>query len=170
MKKRKALVYGFALALAAGALYPVWQQLGVTSIYAAEKGAVRQAPSVVLNAAPLAREGRGLTSFAPVVKKVAPSVVTIHSTKTVRRTSMGSPFDDPAFRQFFGGPDEDAPSTGPRGRGGRRAPQLRPEKQQGLGSGVIISADGYILSNNHVVEGADEVRVTLRACLKNHES
>ncbi len=161
MKIRRAFFFGFVLALAVGALVPVWQRIGVTTVRAAEKSPALKAPSIVLNQAPLAKEGRGLTTFAPVVKKVAPSVVTIHSTKTVRRSSMGSPFNDPAFRRFFGEPDEDAPPASPRGRGGRRAPQLRPEKQEGLGSGVIISADGYILSNNHVVDGADEVRVSL---------
>jgi len=58
-----------------------------------------------------------------------------------------SPLNDPLWRRFFGAPDEDNQDTpAPRGRGGRRAP--REQKEEALGSGVIISADGYILSNN----------------------
>jgi serine protease Do len=88
--------------------------------------------------------------FSPVVQKALPAVVNISSTKTVKIPG-GNPsspfFNDPLFRQFFG-------------FGGQsRAPQE--EREHSLGSGVIVSQDGYILTNNHVIEGASDIRVAL---------
>ena len=83
-------------------------------------------------------------SFAPVVKQTAPTVVNIFTTKMGERRS--NPFaDDPFFGQFF----QDMPGTG------------TPEAQSALGSGVIVSPDGIVLSNYHVIEGATEIRVVL---------
>src|SRR5881275_3261967 len=91
------------------------------------------------------REGI-ITSFAPVVEKVAPSVVTVFTTQTVARGLTTFPFSDDTLRQFFGG-------QLPQGQG--------KQTLQGLGSGVIVSPDGYILTANHVVSGAEEIMIGL---------
>lgn len=88
-------------------------------------------------------------SFAPVAKRAAPAVVNIYASRKVR-VARSPLFDDPFFRQFFGDPR--------RGGDGGAAPE---RMQKSLGSGVIVSKDGVVLTNNHVINDADEIRVAL---------
>ncbi len=81
-------------------------------------------------------------SYAPVVQRVAPAVVNVYAAKVVQ--NRNPLFDDPIFRRFFGVP----------GDGGRQI-------QRSLGSGVIVDPSGLVVTNVHVIEGADEVKVAL---------
>ena len=136
-----------AVALGAAALFSGGALAGVTAWSAGER--LVAAPA----AASPAAEGRGaaaaapapVSSYADVVSAVTPAVVTIRTERTLSPTlTQGQ--DDP-FAEFFGrrGPRREMPS----------------QKQRGLGSGIIVSADGYILTNHHVVEDASSLQVEL---------
>ncbi len=111
-----------------------------------------QPMGLVIDDHALARDARTGVSYAAVVKKVMPSVVKVEVTTAARESSVDMPgmLNDPFFRQFFGNP-----------LGGGRQRIITPP-EHGLGSGVIVTKDGYILTNDHVVDDADKVKITLQ--------
>ena len=95
----------------------------------------------------LTRTGKAMAEVTAAVK---PGIVNIVTTRTVKVSGGQDPFfDDPFFKRFFGE------------QFGRQRHQQKEQKSSGLGSGVIVSADGYIITNSHVIKDADEIKVTL---------
>src|SRR5687768_4840330 len=92
--------------------------------------------------------GAGVDTYAGLVDRVAPAVVTIRAERRSPVPQQPSPFaEDPLFRRFFG--EENRP------------PRMPEHRQAGLGSGVVVRTDGYILTNHHVIDGAENITVEL---------
>jgi serine protease Do len=161
----RSLKAQYAMAVLAGALLigggaALFEQ----DVHAKEKSNKPVPAHVTVDNAPVQRERQMVTSFSTVVKKVSPSVVKVYSTFKGQEMGMqggGNQVPEDLLRRFFGdqfGDNGDQPSRGSRNGRMRRNPA---PKQLGVGSGVIISKDGYILTNNHVVDNAEEVKVQI---------
>src|SRR5512137_1550107 len=131
----QAATIGLALLFIVATLKPQWLRDAPT---------LAPAPQVTIQQAAAPEASRAATansSYAEAARRAMPAVVSVYTTKEIRRTPA---LEDPIFDRFFG--DR---SSG------------RPERVAGLGSGVIAAAEGYVLTNHHVVQAADEIAVAL---------
>ena len=133
----QAVTVAVAVLFVVATLKPDWLQRGG----AAAPGivSITSSPAQPL---PAALAGGAVTSYSAAAKRASPAVVSITASKAPVRSQRS---DDPVFQFFFGD----------------RSRQSGAEPQIGLGSGVIVSGDGYLLTNNHVIEGADDIEVML---------
>jgi serine protease Do len=160
MKRFSKLLFGVWSAAIGGAL------VLATAQFSSQGRETNAPPQIKLEQTPIERESRGVNSYSSIVKRAAPSVVNIYSTRVVREREINPFFNGPFFHFF--GPDDNNNNNNnnndddqQQGQGNRSRRRQHSMKSQSLGSGVIVSSDGYILTANHVVAGAEEIRVVL---------
>jgi serine protease DegQ len=134
--RRLWLIFAQAATVAVAVLF-------VVSTFRPEWLPPRSAPAPIVQNAPPASSSAQVASYNEAVRRASPSVVNISTSKEVR-SSRHPLLNDPVFRRFFGEQFSD-----------------EPQRASSLGSGVIVSTSGYVLTNNHVVEAANEIEVAL---------
>jgi Do/DeqQ family serine protease len=142
----KTISLAVTAAVLAGALVTALPELYVMPSWAAtadKPAPTKLAPPAKPLPTPPSSMSQVQLTFAPVVKRVAPAVVNVYA-RSVAQVQVNPFFNDPLFSQLFGG-----------------SPEMRQRVQQSLGSGVIVRADGLIITNNHVVEGGTDIVVAL---------
>jgi serine protease DegQ len=134
----QAVTVAVAVLFVVSTLKPEWVQRRS----ATPSSAVTPVASSPAQAVPPVLLGGAVTSYSAAAKRASPAVVSITASKAPARNPRS---DDPVFQFFFGD----------------RSRQSQSEAQVGLGSGVLVSSEGYLLTNNHVIEGADDIEVML---------